>query len=121
MEHILRFLFPQVVDEQNGDAVLVRQPLQHRQIPVVIGVGGVVYRADHLKCVNDDQHDVRMFPRKCVHLFLQSLANGSTFRTEVDAVRSLLGDFKEPILDAEDRIFQAEIEGSAPLHAHSPD
>ena len=110
-----------MVDEQDGNAVLVRQPLEHRQIPVVIGVGGVVDRTDHLQGVNDDQHGVGVCGDKCVHLFLQPLADVGALGTEVDAVRCVLGDFKEPILDAEDGILQTEIEGGALLGGHVPD
>ena len=48
MKHVLCFFFPQVVDKQNGDAVLVRQPFQNGQVPVVVGVGGIVDGPDYL-------------------------------------------------------------------------
>ena len=120
MEHIFRLFFPQMVDEQDGNAVLVRQPLQHRQIPVVIGVGGVVDRTNHLQGVDDDQYGVWVSGKECVHLFLQPLTDERTLRAEVDAVWCVLGDLKEPILDAEDRILQTEIECGALLGAHVP-
>ncbi len=91
--------------------MLVRQPLQHRQIPVVISVSGIVDRTDHLQGVDDDQHCVGVCGDKCVHLFLQPLADEGALRAEVDAVWCVLCDLKEPILDAVDGILQTEIEG----------
>ena len=120
MEHIFRLFFPQMVDEQDGNAVLVRQPLEHRQIPVVIGVGGVVDRTNHLQGVNDDQHGVGVCGDKCVHLFLQSLTDEVALGTEVDAAWCVLRDLKQPVLDAEDGILQTEIEGGALLGGHVP-
>ena len=101
--------------------MLVRQPLEHRQIPVVIGVGGVVDRTDHLQGIDNDQHGVGVCGDKCVHLFLQPLTDEGTLRAEVDAVWCVLGDLKESILDAEDGILQTEIEGGALLGGHVPD
>ena len=49
------------------------------------------------------------------------LADGSALRTEMDAVRRVLCDLEEAVLDAKDGVLQAEIEGGALLHAHSPD
>ena len=104
MEHIVCFLLAQMMDEQDGDAVLVRQPFQDRQVPIVVGVGGVVDRADHLQRVDDDQHGVGVCGDECVHLLLQPLADGRALRTEVDAVRRVLRDLEEPVLDAEDGV-----------------
>ena len=48
-----------MVDQQNGDAVGVRNVLQHGEVTVVIGVGVFITgAADHLQCVDDDQHRV---------------------------------------------------------------
>ena len=44
VEYVLCFFFPQVMNQQNGDAVLVRQTFQNGQVPVVVGVGGIVDR-----------------------------------------------------------------------------
>ena len=101
--------------------MLVRQPLEHRQVPVVVCVGGVVDWADHLQGVDNDQHGVGVCGDECVHLFLQPLTDDRTLCAEVDAVWCILGDFKESILDAEDGILQTEIEGGALLGAHVPD
>lgn len=45
--------------------MLVRQPLEHRQVPVVVGVGGVVDRTDHLQGINDDQYCVWVGSKNC--------------------------------------------------------
>ena len=78
-------------------------------------------RTDHLQGVNDDQHCVGVCDDECVHLFLQPLADEGALRAEVDAVWCVLCDLKQPVLDAEDRILQAEIEGGTLLGGHVPD
>ena len=120
MEHIFCLFFPQMVDEQDGNAVLVRQPLEHRQIPVVIGVGGIVDGADHLQRIDEDQNSIRVSYEEALHLLLQPLADGSALRTEMDAVRRVLCDLKQPVLDAEDGVLQTEIESGALLGGHVP-
>ena len=56
VEHIIGSFLSQMMDQQDGDAVLVRQPLQHGQVPVVIGVGDIVDRAGHLERIDEDQN-----------------------------------------------------------------
>jgi hypothetical protein len=100
--------------------MLVRQPLEHRQVPVVVGVGGVVDRTDHLQGINDDQYCVWVGSKKCFHLFLQPLANEGALGTEADAVRCILCDLKQPVLNAEDGILQTEIECGTLPGGHVP-
>lgn len=48
-----------MMDQQNGDAVGVRNTLQRGEVTVVVGVGVVIAdTADHLQRVDDDQHRV---------------------------------------------------------------
>ena len=54
-------------------------------------------------------------------LLLQSLPDRSAFCAKVDAGWSLLRDLEQPVLDAEDRVLQAEIEGGALPGVHPPD
>ena len=61
MEYILHFLLPQMVDQQDSEAQPIRQPFQHGQIPVVVGVGGIVDGLNHLQSVDDDQHRAGVF------------------------------------------------------------
>ena len=61
MEHVFRLLFPQMMDEQNGEAQPVCQPFQHGHVPVVVCVGGVVDGPNHLQSVDDDQHCAGVF------------------------------------------------------------
>ena len=44
---------------------------------------------------------------------LPVLADDGALHTEVDVVRCILGDFKQPVLDMQYRILQPEIEGGA--------
>ena len=78
-------------------------------------------RTDHLQGIDNDQHGVGVCGDECVHLFLQPLTDESALGAEVDAVWCVLRDLKESILDAEDGILQAEIEGGALLGGHVPD
>ena len=110
-----------MMDQQDGDAVGIRNLLQSREVTVVVGVGCVTSRTNHLQRVDDDQYRVRVGREECFHLLLQPLADGSALRTEMDAVRRVLCDLEEAVLDAKDGVLQAEIEGGALLHAHSPD
>ena len=77
--------------------------------------------ADHLQRIDEDQNSIRVSYEEALHLLLQPLADGSALRTEMDAVRRVLCDLEEAVLDAKDGVLQAEIEGGALLHAHSPD
>ena len=111
-----------MVDQQNGDAVGVRDVLQHGEVTVVICVGVVIAgAADHLQRVNDDQHRVGMLNEECTELFLQTLAESVTVGGEVDAGGGVLRDLKQAVLDAEGGVLQAEVERGALLHTHAPD
>lgn len=110
-----------MMDQQDGDAVGIRDPFQCREVAVVVGVGGVASRADHLQGVDDNQYRIRVGSKECFHLLLQPLTNEGALRAEVDATWCVLGDLEEPVLDAEDGILQAEIERGALLHGHPPD
>ena len=110
-----------MVDQQNGDAVGIRDVLQHGEVTVVIGVGVVITgAADHLQRVDDDQHRVGMLSKERTELFLQTLAKGVAVGGEVDAGGGILRDLEQAVLDAEGGILQAEVERSALLHAHAP-
>ena len=76
---------------------------------------------DHLQCVDDDQHRSGMLRHEGFDLLLQSLPDGSTLRAEVNVWRCILRDLEQSILNAEDRVLQAEIEGGALPGVHPPD
>jgi len=110
-----------MVDQQNGDAVGIRNTLQRGEVTVVICVGVVITgAADHLQRVDDDQHRVGVLREERAELFLQTLANGVTVGGEVDAGRSILRDLKQAVLDAEGGVLQAEVERGTLFHAHAP-
>ena len=111
-----------MVDQQNGDAVGVRDVLQHGEVTVVICVGVVITgAADHLQRVDDNQHRVGVLNEECTELFLQSLAKGIAVGGEVDVGGGVLRDLEQAVLDAEGGVLQAEVERGALLHAHAPD
>ena len=111
-----------MVDQQNGDAVGIRNTLQRGEVTVVICVGVVITgAADHLQRVNDDQHRVGVLREERAELFLQPLAKGVTVGGEVDVGWGVLRDLEQAVLDAEGGILQAEVERGALLHAHAPD
>ena len=76
---------------------------------------------NHLKSVDDDQHGAGVFHREVFDLFLQPLSDRGAPRTEVDAVRRVLRDLEQPVLNAEDGVLQTEIEGGALPGGHVPD
>ena len=121
IEHIVSALLAQMMDQQNGDAVGIRDLFQSREVTVVVGVGSVAYRAYHLQSVDNDQHRVRVFVKEGAELFLQSFAQNVALGGEVDIGGSILRDFEQPVLNAEGGVLQAEIEGGALLHGHPPD
>ena len=64
-DHVQRILvvhLPQMMDEQDGDAVVISQPFQRRDVPVVTGVGiGVLTGLPYLlQRVDDHQRRPRM-------------------------------------------------------------
>ena len=121
-EHIVGKLLSQMVDQQNGDAVGIRDVLQHGEVTVVIGVGVVITgAADHLQRVDDDQHRVGVLREERAELLLQALAKGVAVCREVDVGGGVLRDLEQTVLDAEGGILQAEVERGALLHAHAPD
>jgi len=111
-----------MVDQQNGNAVGVRNTLQCGEVTVVICVGVVITgAADHLQRVDDNQHRVGVLREERTELFLQTLAKGIAVGGEVNAGRSVLRDLKQAVLDAEGGVLQAEVERGALFHAHAPD
>ena len=95
--------------------------LQHGEVTVVVGVGVVITgAADHLQCVDDDQHRVGVLREERAELFLQTLTKGIAVGGEVDVGGGVLRDLEQAVLDAEGGILQAEVERSALLHAHAP-
>ena len=64
---------PQVMHQQNGDAVLVRQRFQNADVPVVAGIGICVIAcgADALERVDDDEFGLRMLLQELLDLFHQ--------------------------------------------------
>ena len=110
-----------MVDKQDGDAVLVRQLLERGEVSVVVGVGGIMEGADHLKSVDDDQHRIQVFRQKSLHLLLEPPAQNGALRAEVDVGRGVLRDLKQAVLDAEYGVLQAEVEGGALPGGQPPD
>ena len=107
--------------QQNGDAVGIRNTLQHGEVTVVICVGVVIAgTADHLQRVDDDQHRVGVLNEECTELFLQTLAESVTVGGEVDAGGGVLRDLEQAVLDAEGGVLQAEVERGTLFHAHAP-
>ena len=122
VEHIVRLFFPQMVDEQDGDAMGVGQPFQRGQVAVVIGVGVVKARvADHLKRIDNDQYCVQVLRQKLPELFLQPITQDAALRAEVDVGRRVLRYVEQSVLNTQLGVLQAEIQRGALLHRQSPD
>ena len=61
-----------------------------------------------------------MLCEKDMQLVFQTFTEHTAVRCEVDIGRSVLGDFKQAVLNTQCRIFQAKIQCSSLLHRHSP-
>ena len=72
-DHVHGIVIPQlaqVMDQQHGDAVPVRQRLEHADVPVVVGVGAhvIAHGADALQRVDDHQSRGRVLPEELLDL-----------------------------------------------------
>ena len=90
------------MDEQDGDAVVISQPFQRRDVPVVAGVGvGVLTGLPYLlQRVDDYQRCSRMLRQEAPELILKSSADAPGQGGEVQRVRRVLCDLEQPVLDA---------------------
>ena len=90
-----------MMDQQDGDAVGIRNLFQNREVTVVVGVGSVAYWAYHLQSVDNDQYRVRVFVKEGAELLLQPFAQNVALGREVDIGRDILRDLQQPVLDTE--------------------
>ena len=103
---------PQMVDQQNGDAVLVRQRFQNADVPVVTGIRiRVIARsADALERVDDDEPGLRMLLQELLDLFHQPVVELLGHDGEVQRGRRVLREIKEAALDALEAVLQTEVQ-----------
>ena len=106
---------PQVVDEQDGDAVPVRQGSEDADVPVVAGVGiaFVPGRPDTLQGVDDHQTGGRMFPEELLDLIQKPAVELLRHHGKVQCRRRILGEIQQAVLDALKAVLQAEVENFA--------
>ena len=92
---------PQVMHQQNGDAVFVRQCFQNADVPVVAGILVCVIArgADALERVDDDEPGLRMLLQKLLDLFRQSIVELLGHHGEVQRGRRVLCEIEEAALD----------------------
>ena len=124
-DHIQRILvvhLPQMMDEQDGDAVVISKPFQRRDVPVVTGVGvGVLTGLPYLlQRVDDYQRCSRMLRQEALELILKSSADAPGQGGEVQRVRRVLCDLEQPVLDAGEAVLQTEVEDYSPSHREVP-
>ena len=103
---------PQMMHQQNGDAVLVRQRFQNADVPVVAGIRVYViaYGADTLERVDDDEPGLRMLLQKLLDLFHQPVVELLGHDGEVQRGRCVLREIKEAALDALKAVLQTEVQ-----------
>ena len=71
VEYIVGRFFPQMMDQKNGDLMLISNLLQHGKVTVVVGIGAVIVAAtDHLQGVDDDENCVRICGNEAIQLLL---------------------------------------------------
>ena len=114
---------PQVMHQQNGDAVLVRQRFQNADVPIVAGVGvRVIARgADALERVDDDEPGLRMLLQKLFDLFHQSVVELLGHDGEVQRGRCVLREIKEAALDTLEAVLQTEVQHLAWVRGERPE
>ena len=93
--------FPQVMHQQNGDAVFVRQRFQNADVPIVAGIRVCViaHCADTLERVDDDEPGLRMLLQELLDLFHQSIVELLGHDGEVQRGRRVLREIEEAALD----------------------
>lgn len=103
---------PQVMHQQNGDAVLVRQRFQNANVPVVAGIGICVIArcADALERVDDDEPGLWMLFQELLDLFHQPVVELLGHDGEVQRGRRVLREIKEAALDTLEAVLQAEVQ-----------
>ena len=114
---------PQVMHQQNGDAVLIRQRFQNADVPVVAGVGiRVIARgADALERVDDDEFGLRMLFQELLDLFHQPVVELLGHDGEVQRGRRVLRKIEEAALDTLKAVLQAEIQHLAWARGERPE
>lgn len=121
VEHIFITFLAQMVNEQQGNTVLIRNTLEQREVTVVVGISVIIFCAAHLlQRVNDNQNRVRIFFEKLGELLLQTFLQNVAFGAEANTGRDLVRDAEEPVLDTAGGIFQAEVERGALLCLEIP-
>ena len=113
---------PQVVDEQDGDAVPVRQLLENAEVTVVAGVGIYVVRntADALERVDGNERGAGMIREKTLDLLLKTAAELFQHGGEEQIVRCVVRDIQQPVLDAGVTVLQTEVEHITPCDWELP-
>ena len=103
---------PQMMHQQNGDAVLVRQRFQNADVPVVAGIRvRVIARgADALERVDDDEPGLRMLLQELLDLFHQPVVELLGHDGEVQRGRCVLCEIKEAALDTLEAVLQTEVQ-----------
>ena len=103
---------PQVMHQQNGDAVFVRQRFQNADVPVVAGIRVriIARSADALERVDDDEPGLRMLFQKLLDLFHQPVVELLGHDGEVQRGRCVLREIEEAALDTLKAILQTEVQ-----------
>ena len=103
---------PQMMHQQNGDAVLVRQRFQNADVTVVAGIRVriIACGADALERVDDDEPGLRMLLQKLLDLFHQSIVELLGHDGEVQRGRCVLREIKEAALDTLEAVLQTKVQ-----------
>ena len=103
---------PQVMHQQNGNAVFIRQRFQNADVPVVAGIRiRVIARgADALERVDDDEFGLRMLFQELLDLFQQPVVELLGHDGEVQRGRCVLCEIEEAALDTLEAVLQTEVQ-----------
>ena len=114
---------PQMMHQQNGDAVLVRQRFQNADVPIVAGIRVCViaHCADTLERVDDDEPGLRMLFQKLLDLLHQPVVELLGHDGEVQRGRRVLREIEEAVLDALEAVLQTEVQHLAWARGEHPE
>ena len=104
-----------MVNQQNCDVPPVCKPFQKSDVLIVICIQiPVTARAAHtLQSIDDNELCVRMICQELLDLLFQPVLERVSHDRKVQRRWRVLGQIKEPCLDALERIFETEIQDLA--------
>ena len=112
-----------MVNQQDGNMMPARKLFEKSDVLIIVRIQIAVTActANALQGVDDNKFRGRMLGQKLLDLLLQSVLERVGHDRKVQCRRRVLGQIKEPRLDAPVGIFEAEIQDFALCHGKIPE